>query len=200
MHWAAKYRSTKRWDSLPWHLVSHRHICAIPHFATYGALDIVQCPIKSSTEESCDTIATTWWTFRIFFIFFSRRGRVKGESEAPGGGRVRFFLFFENPRRGGVPGGGGAKGPGGCLRRIGEFGGKIFFWGPKRPPRQISRDMRSIAAGPLRWQDGEKKILLHSRCPFHVHTPISFFKNNLTSARLHIYLGPASCISLYDVF
>ena len=35
---------------------------------------------------------------------------------------------------GGSPGGGGAEGPGGCLRRIGEFGGggglNIFFMGP----------------------------------------------------------------------
>ena len=43
-----------------------------------------------------------------------------------------------------IPGGGGgrpggAEGPGGCLRRIGEFlgggGGKYFFSGPKCPPR-----------------------------------------------------------------
>ena len=40
----------------------------------------------------------TWWTFRIFSIFFCS-GRGKGESEAPGGGLVDFYI--ENPRRGG---------------------------------------------------------------------------------------------------
>ena len=42
----------------PWYLVSHRHICAIPHFATYRAI-IVRYPIKTSTKEFCDTIATS---------------------------------------------------------------------------------------------------------------------------------------------
>ena len=68
----------------------------------------------------------TWWTFRIFFIYFFARGGGIGESEAPGG---RGVFFIENPRRGGEEEG-GAEGPGGCLRRIGEFGGggaKYFF-------------------------------------------------------------------------
>ena len=36
-------------------------------------------------------------------------------------------------------GGGGAEGPGGCLRRIGEFfgGAKFLFLGPKRLPRRV---------------------------------------------------------------
>ena len=52
------------------------------------------------------------------FVFFCS-GSGKGESEAPGRGGGRFFFFFiENPRRTV-----GAEGPGGCLRRIGEFGG-----------------------------------------------------------------------------
>ena len=33
----------------PWHLVSHRRICAIPHFATYRAI-IVRYPTKTSTK------------------------------------------------------------------------------------------------------------------------------------------------------
>ena len=37
----------------PWYLVSHRHTCAVPHFATYRAI-IVRYP-----EELCDTIATS---------------------------------------------------------------------------------------------------------------------------------------------
>ena len=44
--------------SPPWYLVLHRHICAIPHFATYRAI-IVRYPIKTSTKEFCDTIATS---------------------------------------------------------------------------------------------------------------------------------------------
>ena len=63
----------------------------------------------------------------LFFCFCS--GRAKGESEAPGGGR----FLIENPR---LMGGFSSRpmGPGGCLRRVGEFGGgggeaKFFFFG-----------------------------------------------------------------------
>ena len=42
----------------PWYLVSHRHICAIPHFATYRAI-IVRYPTKTSAKEFCDTIAAS---------------------------------------------------------------------------------------------------------------------------------------------
>ena len=42
----------------PWYLVSHRHICAIPHFATYLAI-IVRYPIKISMKEFCDAVATS---------------------------------------------------------------------------------------------------------------------------------------------
>ena len=69
-----------------------------------------------------------WWTFRIFFIFF-----CSGSPIRRGGGGGSFFV--ESPKRGGggVPGG---EGPGGCLRRIGRFGGANFFCsGPKCPPR-----------------------------------------------------------------
>ena len=45
-------------ETPPWHLVSHRHICAIPHFATYRAI-IVRYPTKVSTKEFCDTIAAS---------------------------------------------------------------------------------------------------------------------------------------------
>ena len=45
-------------DTPPWELVSHRHISAIPHFATYRAI-IVRYPIRTSTKEFCDTIATS---------------------------------------------------------------------------------------------------------------------------------------------
>ena len=42
----------------PWFLVSHRHICAIPHFATYRAI-IVRYPTKTGTKEFCDTIVAS---------------------------------------------------------------------------------------------------------------------------------------------
>ena len=37
-------------DTLSWHLVSHRHICAIPHYATYRAI-IVRYPHKNKHER-----------------------------------------------------------------------------------------------------------------------------------------------------
>ena len=42
----------------PWYLVLHRHICAIPRFATYRAI-IVRYPTKTSTKGFCDTIAAS---------------------------------------------------------------------------------------------------------------------------------------------
>ena len=54
----------------------------------------------------------------IFYFF--RSGRGEGESEAPGGGGGDRF-FIENSQERGVSRTGGAEGPGGCLRRIGEF-------------------------------------------------------------------------------
>ena len=48
-----------KWCDTPlWYLVSHRHICAIPRFATYRAI-IVRYPTKTSTNEFCDTIAAS---------------------------------------------------------------------------------------------------------------------------------------------
>ena len=55
-----------------------------------------------------------------YFLFLFCSGRGKG-SPRPAGGGGRFFI--ENPRRGGSRRGRGAAGPGGCLRRIGDFGG-----------------------------------------------------------------------------
>ena len=39
-----------------WCLLLHRHISAIPHFATYRAI-LVRYPRKTSTKTFCDTIA-----------------------------------------------------------------------------------------------------------------------------------------------
>ena len=43
-----EFNSPPKWCDTPppWHLVSHRHICAMPNFATYRAI-IVQYPIKN---------------------------------------------------------------------------------------------------------------------------------------------------------
>ena len=45
-------------DTPPWYLILHRHIRAIPHFATYRAI-VVRYPIKTSTKQFCHTIATS---------------------------------------------------------------------------------------------------------------------------------------------
>ena len=49
-------------DTPSWYLVSHRHICAIPHSATYRAI-IVRYPPppqkKKSTKQFCYTMATS---------------------------------------------------------------------------------------------------------------------------------------------
>ena len=68
--------------------------------------------------------SSSWWTFRIFFIFFGSgegNGEVQGDRE---GGGVGFLLKI--PGGGGLPeggGGGGARGPGGCLPGIWGRGG-----------------------------------------------------------------------------
>ena len=75
----------------------------------------------------------SWWTFRIFFIFFCS-GRGKGESEAPGRGEDRSFI--ENPRTG-VSRTGRGRGAGRVSAANLRFGGgaKFFFFsGPKCPP------------------------------------------------------------------
>ena len=64
--------------------------------------------------------------FDIFY-FFSARGGGGGSPRRQEGGGVHFLLKM--PGGGGFPG--GAEGPGGCLRRIGEFGrgGQNIFFG-----------------------------------------------------------------------
>ena len=53
------WRPPAEWcDTPPSYLFSHRHICAISHFATYRAI-IAQYPTKTSAKEFCDTIAAS---------------------------------------------------------------------------------------------------------------------------------------------
>ena len=81
----------------PWYLVSHKHICAIPHFATYRAI-IVRYPIKRSTREFCDTIATSIARYGKYRCWASKRQRsgegvVRRNVCAEGcSWRVRFFF------------------------------------------------------------------------------------------------------------
>ena len=56
-------------------------------------------------------------TLSDIFMFFLGEG--EGESEAGGGDR----FLIENPRGGGISTREGRMGPGGCLRRTGEFFG-----------------------------------------------------------------------------
>ena len=79
---------------------------------------------------------TTWWTFRIFYIFFLLWG---GERGVQGAGRGGDYFLLKIPGGGGSPGRGrGGEGLGGCLRGFLGVGGglNIFFSGPKFPPRQ----------------------------------------------------------------
>ena len=74
----------------------------------------------------------TWWTFRIFLIFFCS-GRGNGESEAPGeGGGVDQFLFLKIPGGGGVSRRGRSRGAGRVsAANWGIFGGggaNFFFF------------------------------------------------------------------------
>ena len=62
-----------------------------------------------------------WWTFRIFFFFFSARVR-DGEGGVRGAGEGGAGFLLKIPS-GGVSRTGGAEEPGGCLRRIGDFRG-----------------------------------------------------------------------------
>ena len=74
-----------------------------------------------------------------FFFFLLGGGRGRGVRGARKGWRV---VFNWKSQEGGVPqerGGGGAEGPGGCLREFlgGGGGAKYFFSGLKFPPRVV---------------------------------------------------------------
>ena len=73
------------------------------------------------------------------FYFFSARGGERGSPRRQEGG-VDFLLKIPG---GGSPGGRGAEGPGGCLRRIGDFGGGgeakyFFFFGAEMSTKILS--------------------------------------------------------------
>ena len=75
-----------KWCDTPaWYLVSHRHICAIPHFATYRAI-IVRYPAKTSTKEFCDTIAASIARYEKYRYWASKRktGKTNFLAGCPG--------------------------------------------------------------------------------------------------------------------
>ena len=65
-----------RYPPLNWYLVSHRHISAIPHFATYRAI-IVRCPTKTSTKEFCDTIAASIARYAKYRYWASKSADIR---------------------------------------------------------------------------------------------------------------------------
>ena len=67
--------SPKRCDTPPWYLILHRHIYAIPHFATYRAI-IVRYPTKTSTKYFCDTIATSIARYEKYRYWASKPPRI----------------------------------------------------------------------------------------------------------------------------
>ena len=63
-------------ETPPWYLVSHRHICAIPHFATYRAI-IVRYPTKTSTKKFCDTVAASIARYEKYRCWASKEGAFR---------------------------------------------------------------------------------------------------------------------------
>ena len=95
--------------------------------------------------------SSLWVQSAIGSLSLPLEGGVRGVGRWEGGGGS---IFIESPRRGGVfRGGGGAEGPGGCLRRIGEFfwggGGLNIFSEPnlKRTPHKRFSKMNSLHSG-----------------------------------------------------
>ena len=86
-------------------------------------------PLNSGKTKVLVNLVFSWWTFRIFFVFF-RSGKGQGESEAPGRGGVGFSI--ENPRGGRLPTRRG-RGPRGREGICGDFLGRgrlnLFFRG-----------------------------------------------------------------------
>ena len=79
----------------------------------------------------------TWWTFRIFFIFFSARGGGRGV-RAVGRGAGRFLLKIPGGGGGVLQEGEGPRGREGVCSELGNLEGgglNIFLFGPKCPPR-----------------------------------------------------------------
>ena len=82
----------------PWYLILHRHIRAIPHFATYRAI-IVRYPLKTSTRDFCDTIATSITRYEKYRCWASKVQERKSSLN------IKFLGGMSRRRPGGYPGG-----------------------------------------------------------------------------------------------
>ena len=107
--------SSPKWCETPplWCLVSHKHICAIPHFTTYRAI-IVRCPTRTSTKLFCDTIATSIARYKKHRCWASKSGsqepKLRAVSAIP---RKHMVSFLIRQLQGGGQQGRGRQ----CLRR-----------------------------------------------------------------------------------
>ena len=132
-----------RYTSPAWHLASHRHICAIPHFVTYHAI-IPRYPLKQARRSfailslqvlgsvSAERIFREFLFLgrRIFFAGFCRRmfsSFLRGNQKIPPEksskripDKILPNLYNKNPRHRSAEG----------------------------PDQQVSPDMRSIATEP----------------------------------------------------
>ena len=92
--------------------------------------------------------------FRVFILLFQEFKGFGRDGKSCGGFPCLFAKEQGKEDQGGVPG--GAEGPGGCLRRIGEFGGGgggLFFCsGPKRP-RSVSNGVSGGGSQALERED-----------------------------------------------
>ena len=133
------------WDKF-WRPIRSRALLFTPDFPirkqkSASVMSVEHGIPKKIWGKEFQEVSESWWTFRIFLIFFSL-GRGKGESEAPEGGGGRFLLKIPG---GGSSGGRGAEGPGGCLRRIGELGGgraNFFFFGAEMSTKNKIRGLQ----------------------------------------------------------
>ena len=66
------------------YLVSHRHICAIPHFATYRAI-IVKYPLKQTQKSFAITIATSIARYEKYRCWASNRLSLRSGQSTVGG-------------------------------------------------------------------------------------------------------------------
>ena len=121
-------------------------------------------PRERPREDPRGLISLSWWTFRIYFLFFSARGGGMG---SPRCWRVPFLI--ESRRGGGLQDGRGRRAGrvSAAHRELGGGGGKYFFFGaemstklfsaleelPRKLPRSVPRSCpwRCPRKCPVNW-------------------------------------------------
>ena len=102
LYFSREVSTPPKWCDTPrWHLVSHKRICAIPHFATYRGVT-VRYPIKTSTQGPLNGGVSNGGVSRSglvlpFLSFFVLLGLSRGFSPICSGtvrGFSRFVLFL----------------------------------------------------------------------------------------------------------